>query len=78
MKRKIITQEQLDRLVSLGVVENNFGKYEYIGWFLEENYYGIGAVIGAILQDIGVFALIIDAIIIFYGIIGGTIKLIWE
>lgn len=49
-----------------------------IGYFLKENYYGVGKVIGVILYDIGVVAFIIDVIIIFCGFICGTIKLIWE
>lgn len=49
-----------------------------IGTFLENNYWGVGEVIGAILSDIGVLALIIDSIIVIYAIIGCSIKLIWE
>lgn len=49
-----------------------------IGSYLEDNFYGFGEVIGAILLTIGELALIIDAIIVNYGIIDGAIKLIWE
>lgn len=49
-----------------------------IGAFLEDNYWGVGEVIGAILYDIGVVVIIIDIIIVLYGLFGETIKLIWE
>lgn len=49
-----------------------------IGQALADNYWDIDYVIGVILQCVGVVSLIIDVIIIFYGVIKGIITVIWE